>query len=104
MAGGVCHIEAKRDTREAVRSIVQATLGTMVEINAPLMSAGLDSLSVAELVNALSVRLDTELAPTDLFDYPTLDSIVSLLLAEPIVDDDPMAAGKTSSSGLRSVP
>ena len=62
-------------------SAVEATLGTMVETNAPLMSAGLDSLSVAELVNVLSTRLDAELAPTDLFDHPTLDSIVSFLSA-----------------------
>ena len=67
--------------REAVISAVEATLGTMVETNAPLMSAGLDSLSVAELVNALSTQLDAELAPTDLFDHPTLDSIVSFLSA-----------------------
>ena len=72
---------AGRDVREAVISAVEATLGTMVETNAPLMSAGLDSLSVAELVNALSTQLDAELAPTDLFDHPTLDSIVSFLSA-----------------------
>jgi len=67
--------------REAVTSTVEATLGTMVETNAPLMSAGLDSLSVAELVNALSTQLEAELAPTDLFDHPTLDSIASFLSA-----------------------
>ena len=89
--------------REAVAATVRATLGTMVETKAPLMSAGLDSLSVAELVNALSVRLDVELAPTDLFDHPTLDSIVSLLSAQPGVDDT-LAAQKTSSSGPWSVP
>jgi acyl carrier protein len=67
--------------REAVISTVEATLGTMVETSAPLMSAGLDSLSVAEVVNALSTRLEAELAPTDLFDHPTLESIVSFLSA-----------------------
>ena len=71
-------------------SAVEATLGTMVETNAPVMSAGLDSLSVAELVNALSTRLDAELAPTDLFDHPTLDSISSFLSAR-----SPAICGRT---------
>ena len=105
--------------REAVISAVEATLGTMVETNAPLMSAGLDSLSVAELVNALSTQLDAELAPTDLFDHPTLDSIVSFLSArspavladeqasfadERPVPQEPTSSGRCAGRRVVSVP
>lgn len=58
---------------------MQWTLGTVVEASAALMSAGLDSLSVAGLVSTLSAELEMDIAPTDLFDHPTLDSMVSYL-------------------------
>ena len=63
------------------------TLGTVVDANAPLMAAGLDSLSVAELVNALSSALSVEMAATELFDHPTLDSIVTSLSARTLCGD-----------------
>ena len=44
-------------------------------MNAPLMSAGIDSLQVSEFVNVLSERLGTEISETDLFDHPSLNSI-----------------------------
>ena len=69
---------------------MRLTLGTMVEMSAALMSAGLDSLSVAELVNTLSTELKMDVAPTDLFDHPTLDSMVSYL-STLSVDDEPAA-------------
>ena len=50
---------------ETVQSVALRTLGTMVDANAPLMAAGLDSLSVAELVNALSAALSVEMATSD---------------------------------------
>ena len=71
--------ESKRTTAQSVAFL---TLGTVVDVNAPLMAAGLDSLSVAELVNALSAALGVEMSATELFDHPTLDSIVTSLLAE----------------------
>jgi len=94
---------ARCDTREVVTSTVAATLGTVVETSAPLMSAGLDSLSVAELVNALSTRLEAELAPTDLFDHPTLDSIASFLSAESPDMGGP-AAVRRSPASVRAAP
>ena len=54
----------------------------MVAPSAALMSAGLDSLSVAELVSTLSTELKMNIAPTDLFDHPTLDSMVSYLATQ----------------------
>ena len=38
----------------AVRSVARETLGTMVDGDAPLMSAGLDSLAAASFVDSLS--------------------------------------------------
>ena len=70
---------AKQSTQAVVESVVQWTLGTVVEPSAALMSAGLDSLSVAGLVSTLSAELKMDIAPTDLFDHPTLDSMVSYL-------------------------
>ena len=46
-------------------------------MNAPLMSAGIDSLQASEFVNVLSERLGTEISETDLFDHPTLNSIAT---------------------------
>ena len=53
------------------------TLGFEVDMNAPLMSAGIDSLQASEFVNVLSERLGTEISETDLFDHPTLNSIAT---------------------------
>ena len=66
----------------------------MVEASAALMSVGLDSLSVAELVSTLSTELKTNIAPTDLFDHPTLDSMVSYLTTTQPADTD--ASGRES--------
>lgn len=57
-------------------------MGTVIEMKAPLMSAGLDSLATTAFVTALSARLSVDVAPTALFDHPTLDSIISLVSGE----------------------
>ena len=55
--------------------------GTTIASDAPLMSAGLDSIGATELSTRLSSRLETELPQTLLFDHPSLRSIaVSLRL------------------------
>mmetsp|Transcript_11836 Transcript_11836/g.32750 ORF Transcript_11836/g.32750 Transcript_11836/m.32750 type:complete len:254 (+) Transcript_11836:989-1750(+) len=43
------------------------------------MSAGLDSLLVTEFVSALATRVGIEVAPTALFDYPTLESLAGFI-------------------------
>ena len=58
---------------------MDVVLGTAVNMDGPLMSAGLDSLLVAELAQALSCGLCVEVTPTDLFDHPTVTSIVNFL-------------------------
>ena len=50
-----------------------------VSVDAPLMDAGLDSISATELSNKISAHLDTEFSPTLLFDHPSLRSIADAL-------------------------
>ena len=52
-----------------------------VSVDAPLMDAGLDSISATELSNKISAHLNIELSPTLLFDHPSLRSIADALSA-----------------------
>ena len=67
------------DVSSVVQKTVEELLGTVVPNDAPLMGAGLDSLSAVDLVQTLGQRLDTELEPTALFDYPTIGSLTKYL-------------------------
>ena len=64
---------------DEVCAAVLEVMGTDIDINAPLMSAGLDSIAVVEFVNTLSKRFGIEIQQTALFDHPTLDSLASFL-------------------------
>ena len=65
-----------------VHEVAHEITGTEIETNAPLMSAGLDSLSAVEFSNALGAKLSIDLVPTTLYDHPTLDSLASFLSSE----------------------
>ena len=67
------------DVSGVVRKAVEELLGSVVPNDAPLMGAGLDSIAAVDLVLTLSQRLDTELEPTALFDYPTIGSLTKYL-------------------------
>ena len=58
----------KVDVSGVVEKTVKTLLGTEVPNDAPLMGAGLDSLSAVDLVQTLGQELGTELEPTALFD------------------------------------
>ena len=62
-----------------MRLAVQETLGFEVDMNTPLMSAGIDSLQATELITSLADRLGTELEPTVLFDHPTIDTLANFV-------------------------
>ena len=47
--------------------------------DAPLMSAGLDSISGTEFTNTLAKQFEIELPPTFLFDYPTIESMAGFI-------------------------
>ena len=62
---------------EAVESIVTSVVvlllgGVNISSNAPLMDAGVDSLSATELVEQLGVEFSTEIPATSFFDHPSI--------------------------------
>lgn len=66
-----------------VSELIETTaklIGTIVSVDASLVSAGLDSISATELSTSLSDSLDTELPSTLIFDHPSLQSIASSLV------------------------
>ena len=73
---------ASLDAHKTVQAVALEIVGTNIDMNAPLMSAGLDSLSAVEFTNALGTRFSMDLSPTVLYDHPTLDSLASFLSSE----------------------
>jgi acyl carrier protein len=73
---------APLDILETVCDVAREVMGTVIDTNAPLMSAGLDSLSATEFTNTLSERLNIEIQATALFDHPTLQSLADFLSSE----------------------
>jgi len=62
-------------------SIVAASvIGSDVDVNEPLMQAGLDSLGAVELRNALTARFGLDLVPTVTIDFPTIAALASHIL------------------------
>ena len=73
---------ASLDAHKTVQAVALEIVGTNIDMNAPLMSAGLDSLSAVEFTNTLGTRFSMDLSPTVLYDHPTLDSLASFLSSE----------------------
>ena len=65
-----------------MKKAVEALTGTVVSENEPLIDAGIDSLSAAELVSTLALQLGIEIEPTALFDHPTVESLGSYLTVQ----------------------
>ena len=64
-----------RGVRQELIAVASEVAGTAVSLDIPLMSAGLDSIAATELSTRLSVRLNTEVPQTLLFDHPSLRSM-----------------------------
>ena len=62
-----------------LKQMASEVINKDVSVDAPLMDAGLDSISATELSNKISAHLNTELSPTLLFDHPSLRSIADAL-------------------------
>ena len=62
-----------------LKQIASEVINKDVSVDAPLMDAGLASISATELSNKISAHLNTELSPTLLFDPPSLRSIAEAL-------------------------
>ena len=87
------------DALTTVDSVACETLGTRIESSAPLMSAGLDSLAAAAFVSALAARLSVDIAPTELFDHPTLSSIASFVSTHVAIEGDEVPAVAATRPG-----
>ena len=55
-----------------VSKLSNKLVGSVVDVDAPLMEAGLDSLTSVELINELSGAFGVTLSPTVPYDYPTV--------------------------------
>jgi hypothetical protein len=84
---------------EQVEAAAAAVLGSAVGREAPLMSAGMDSLGAVEFRNSLEGKLGLQLPSTLVFDYPTVAAIVDYVAeAEaPQEDEQPPAAGEAAA-------
>ncbi|QDZ21995.1 alcohol dehydrogenase [Chloropicon primus] len=70
-------------TSQVQKTIEQAvidTIGETIDTESPLMEAGVDSLASSELINKINDDMGTSLAPTILFDYPTIQDLTQHLV------------------------
>ncbi|KAK9834736.1 hypothetical protein WJX74_008822 [Apatococcus lobatus] len=93
-----------KDLEAQIAKAVASVIGSAVDLDQPLVAAGLDSLGAVELRNEIGRAVGSELPGTLVYDYPTISSIVAFLLPKMM----PAAQGPDFSlqvsQSLRSVP
>jgi acyl carrier protein len=67
------------DPADEITILVSGLIGTTLSADASLMEAGLDSIGATELAQKLGSRLGIGLAPTLLFDHPSIATMASAL-------------------------
>ena len=67
---------------ESIQTSLAEIIGTVVSSEAPLMTAGVDSISSVEFTRSLGEKFDTEFPATLLFDHPTVSSLVAWMETE----------------------
>ncbi|KAH8074973.1 hypothetical protein JL721_954 [Aureococcus anophagefferens] len=111
-AGARAPVAAKRSSASAgfelsVASILKNLLGTLVDGDASLMSAGLDSVSATDFANSLAGILETELPSTLVFDHPSMSSITAAFspaaAADAPAEAEAVAAARARGRGSRAV-
>lgn len=60
-------------------SIIQGVSGVHVDVNTPLVEAGIDSIAAVELRQAISERWSVDLPVTAIYDYPTISVLAAYL-------------------------
>jgi acyl carrier protein len=92
-----------------VMNTVDRVLGHTIDPDKPLIDAGVDSLSMAELGQAIETDVGVTLPATVAFDYPTVAAIagyVSDTIAPPVVEQpklQSLSGGSDSGSGLENL-
>ena len=66
---------------ESMRSLVTEVIGTSVDVDAPLMQAGLNSLGSLRLGTSLKDALSSHVPATLVFDHPTMQAVLHHLNA-----------------------
>ena len=92
------------DAHKTVQAVALEIVGTNVDMTAPLMSAGLDSLSAVEFIKTLGASFSMDLSPTILYDHPTLDSLASFLSIELASDTATETAPYKEEKSVAQVP
>ena len=66
--------------QKTIEQAVTDTVGQSIDMESPLMEAGVDSLASSELVSKINDDMGVSLAPTILFDYPTIQDLTEHLV------------------------
>lgn len=79
------HEAVVKTVREAVVSAAKNVLGNEAELpdmQAPLHELGVDSIAAVELAELVSEKLNIDIEPTLMFNYPTMEDIIDFLVRE----------------------
>ena len=75
------HYLQEEEVQEFLKAQLVVLIGQDLGEDQPFMAAGLDSLAAVELRNTLSSKYGLDLPASLLFDYPTIASLSSFIVA-----------------------
>ena len=66
--------------QKTIEQAVTDTVGQSIDMESPLMEAGVDSLASSDLISKINDDMGVSLAPTILFDHPTIQDLTEHLV------------------------